>query len=139
MTISTYSSVWRPGVSYDIPYMPSMTGACEGPMPSVSPARPIANAAPAMRLACSTGCDVYDWRTAVPSSIDDVARPAAAIAATGSPAIALGYHSELKPSDSAVWACSMNRSMELAPPFNPMRIAATYQPPPRRGRLRRRR
>ena len=65
----------------------------------------------------------------MPSSIDDVARPAAAIAATGSPAIALGYHSELKPSASAVWACSMNRSMELAPPFKPMRMAATYQPP----------
>ena len=27
----------------------------------------------------------------------------------------------------------MNRSMELAPPFNPMRIAATYQPPAAAG------
>ena len=64
----------------------------------------------------------------MPSSIVDVARPAAAIGVTGSPATALGYHSALKPSASARWACSIIRSMEPAPPFSPMRIAATYTP-----------
>ena len=73
--------------------MPSMTGACDGPMPSVNPGRPIVHAAAdAARFACSTGWAVYVWRTAVPSSIVDVSRPTAAIGVTGSPATALGYH-----------------------------------------------
>ena len=42
----------------DMPNMPSITGACDGPRPSVNPGRPITIAAAAMRLACSTGCDV---------------------------------------------------------------------------------
>ena len=122
----TYSSVCRPAVPYGMPYIPSITGACDGPMPSVKPGRPMENAAAAARLACSTGCAVYVWSTAVPSSIDVVARPATAIGVTGSPATALGYHSALKPSASACCAWSMILSMEPPPPLSPMRMAAMY-------------
>lgn len=116
-----------------MPYMPSITGACEGPMPSVNPARPIAIAAASARFACSSGCAVYVCNTAVPSSIDDVSRPITAIGATGSPATALGYHREEKPSASAWRACSIIRSIVPAPPFSPMRIGGMYPVPPRRG------
>ena len=60
----------------------------------------------------------------MPSSIEDVSRPQTAMGVTGSPATALGYQSALKPSASARWACSTIFSMEPAPPFNPMRMAA---------------
>ncbi len=55
VTIWTYSSVCRPGVAYDMPSA-SMTGACDGPTPSVTrPADPMAIAAAAVRLAWNTG------------------------------------------------------------------------------------
>jgi hypothetical protein len=38
-----------------MPYMPSITGWCEGPMPSVKPGRPMAAATEAARFAISTG------------------------------------------------------------------------------------
>src|SRR3954467_5202399 len=50
-----------------------------------------------------------------------------AIGVTGSPATALGYHSELKPSASARLACSIILSMELPPPFSPMRMGRTIE------------
>ena len=56
--MSTYSSVWRPTVSYDIPNRPSIAGACDGPTPRVNPGRPIVQAAAATRLNCSAGWTV---------------------------------------------------------------------------------
>src|SRR3954454_9752897 len=106
-----------------MPNMPSMTGACDGPRPSVNPGRPMTIAAAAMRLAWRTGCDVYVCRTDVPSSMLDVSRPTTAIGVTGSPATALGYHSALNPSASACLACSIIRSTVAPPPFSPMRMA----------------
>jgi len=55
VTIWTYSSVCRPGEAYDMPRA-SMTGACDGPTPSVTrPDAPMAIAAAAVRLAWKTG------------------------------------------------------------------------------------
>ena len=58
----------------------------------------------------------------MPSSIDDVARPATAIAANGSPSTALGYQSDVNPAASASTACSMIRSMVGAPAPSPILI-----------------
>ncbi len=43
-----------------------------------------------------------------------------AMATSGSPAMALAYHSELKPSASACTACSTIRSTLAAAPDNPI-------------------
>ena len=82
----TYSSVWRPALAYDMPYMPSITGSCDGPMPRVKPGRPMAIAAARDAVGhAARGGDVYVCNTAVPSSIVVVARPAIAMAMSGSP------------------------------------------------------
>lgn len=59
----------------------------------------------------------------MPSSIEVVARPASAIATSGSPATVLAYHRDIKPSASAAWACSTILSVDDAPPVSPIRIA----------------
>lgn len=56
--------------------------------------------------------------------MDVVARPARAIATSGSPATVLAYHRDVKPSASAAWACSTILSVDDAPPVSPIRIAA---------------
>ena len=53
----TYSSVCRPGVAYDIPNDPSITGSCDGPIPSVNPSRPITATTASTRFAINAGCD----------------------------------------------------------------------------------
>src|SRR5947209_7611131 len=58
----------------------------------------------------------------------DVARPASAIATSGSPWTTLAYQSEWKPSASACCACSTIFSGVAAPPVSPMRMS----PPLRR-------
>ena len=60
--------------------------------------------------------------TAVPSSIREVARPATAIGASGSPATTLAYQRALKPSASACFACSTSLSTVRAPPVSPIRM-----------------
>ena len=91
-------------------------------MPSVKPGRPIAAATDVARAAVSNGWAVYVCNTAVPSSIDDVARPATAIGTNGSPSTALGYQSVVNPAASASCACSMMRSIVAAPPPSPILI-----------------
>ena len=102
--------------------MPSTTRSCDGPMPSTNPARLIAAATDIARAAVSNGCAVYVCSTAVPSSIDDVARPATAIGTNGSPSTAVGYQRVVNPADSASCACSMMRSIVAAPPPSPILI-----------------
>jgi hypothetical protein len=53
-----------------------------------------------------------------------VARPASAIATSGSPAVALAYHRALNPSASARTAWSIILSTLEAPPDKPMRMPA---------------
>src|SRR3954447_19276474 len=50
-----YSSVLRPGWSYDSPNTSRIRGSWDGPIPSVKPGRPIASTTDAARLACSSG------------------------------------------------------------------------------------
>ena len=63
----------------------------------------------------------------MPSSIDVVARPAMAIATSGSPPTALAYQRLVNPSASARWACSTILSTLEAPPVSPMRMAGRYR------------
>ena len=60
----------------------------------------------------------------MPSSMDDVARPATAMGANGSPSTALGYHNVANPAASASAACSMMRSIVGPPPPSPILIPA---------------
>ncbi len=91
-------------------------------MPRTKPGRPMAAATDVARAAVSSGWAVYVCSTAVPNSIDDVARPATAIGTSGSPSTALGYQSVVKPEASASCACSMMRSIVAAPPPSPILI-----------------
>ena len=50
-----YSSVLRPGLSYDMPRTPRTIDSWDGPIPIVSPGRPIALATAAARFACRRG------------------------------------------------------------------------------------
>ena len=50
-----YSSVLRPGWSYDIPNTSRTIDSCDGPMPNVKPARPMAFTTDDARFACSSG------------------------------------------------------------------------------------
>src|SRR4051794_12597497 len=55
-----------------------------------------------------------------------VARPASAMATSGSPKTALAYQRLLKPSASASIACWTMRSAVAPPPVSPMRMQRTY-------------
>ena len=109
-----------------MPCTSSITGLCDGPMPSVNPGRPIPATTDAARLTCSTGWLVYVCSTEVPSSMVVVALPAIAMATSGSPPMALAYQRLVKPSASARSACTTIFSTVPAPPVSPMRIARTY-------------
>src|SRR5512143_430697 len=56
----------------------------------------------------------------------DVARPARAMATSGSPPTALAYQRLEKPSASAFRACSIMRSGERPPPDSPILMGAPY-------------
>ena len=88
----------------------------------------MADATAAARLASNEGAHAYVCSTAVPSSIVDVARPAIAMATSGSPNTALAYQRLVKPSASARSACCTIRSMVVPPPGNPMRMERTFPP-----------
>ena len=88
----------------------------------------MADATAAARLASNEGAHAYVCSTAVPSSIVDVARPAIAMATSGSPKTALAYQRLVKPSASARSACCTIRSMVVPPPGNPMRMERTFPP-----------
>ena len=61
----------------------------------------------------------------MPSSIWLVARPARAIATSGSPNTALAYQRLVNPSASASMACWTMRSAVAPPPVRPMRMQRT--------------
>ena len=104
--------------------MPSMTASWEGPTPRVNPGRPIADATEAARWAWSSGWQGYVCSTAVPSSMVDVARPAIAMATSGSPSAPLAYQMEEKPSASARWTCSTSLSGVTAHTVRPILTAS---------------
>ena len=114
-------------MAYDNPNIPSITGWCDGPIPSVNrPVAPMAADTEAARLAMSTGWHVYVCSTAVPNSTIEVLRAAMAMGTSGSPRTALGYQRALNPSASARSACWTILSTLAVPPVNPMRMGGRY-------------
>ena len=102
--------------------MSSIAGACDGPMPSVKPGRPMASAAASRAVRLERGVAGVGLQDGG-AQLDRRRRPSRQghrderVAAT-----ALAYQRLVKPSASARSACSIMRSALAPPPVSPMRM-----------------